>query len=146
MTVPPENLMDWPKKELVKELQRLRAVLHEHSARHGDNARSGGDAVTVDPDPHSQGTSLIDTHEAVLLESNEVILIDSKRPDELPGVALIMEGRVNLTNERVKQLYLMNSDGAAALVTQLIGLAGRAGEGFGRQFFADYERRMDELP
>lgn len=135
--------MDWPKAKLIDELQRLRSILREHSERLHDTARSGGDSVGGSP--HGRGDSVLDTREAVLLDYNEVILVDSKR-DELPMMALIMEGRVNLTRRRVKQMYLFGTDGAAALISQLVGLAGRAGGAFATGFKADLDKRMAELP
>jgi hypothetical protein len=144
MTKPPsENLMDWSKAELIKELERLRAVLREHAVREHDPARSGGDSVGGSP--YGRGDSLLDTREAVLLEYNEVILVDTKQ-DEMPVVALILEGRVNYTTRRAKQMYLFNTDGAAAIIVQLLGLGARAGGDFATQLKADIEQRMDELP
>jgi hypothetical protein len=143
---PPENLMEWSKPMLVKELTRLRAILREHADRPHDEARSGGEAVHTTHDPYARGASVLDTREAVLLDYNEVILVDRTTGDEPPAVALILEGRVNLQRRRVKQMYLFGSDGAAALIAQLVGLAARAGGAFADQFKADVDRAIAELP
>jgi hypothetical protein len=88
---------------------------------------------------------LLDTRGAVLLDYNEVILVDSKR-DEPPSMALILEGRVNYATERVKQMYLFGPDGAAGIVTQLFGLAGRAGGRFALEFQECMDERLREMP
>ncbi len=140
---PPENLMDWTKAELVKELQRLRAILREHADVPHQSARSGGDAVGGSP--YGRGDSLLDLRGAVLLDYNEVILVDTKQ-DDPPAMVLIMEGRVNYETRRVKQAYMFGSDGASALITQIIGLAQRAGGKFMDEFKTSFESRLEELP
>lgn len=140
---PPENLMDWPKAQLAREVDRLRAITREHADRLHDDARSGGDSVGGSP--HGRGDSVLDTRGAVLMDGAEVILVDTKQ-DQRPAMALLLEGRVNYGANRVRQMYLFGPDGAAAIITQLIGLAGRAGGEFGAEFKADLERRMEELP
>jgi hypothetical protein len=138
--------MEWPKGELAKEVARLRAVLHEFSTRDHAEPRSGGDSVDVAGDPYARGGVVMDTRGAVLMDANEVILVDLKRPDDPPAMALIIEGRVNLKAERVKQMYLFGTDGAAGLVTEIIGLAQRAGGRFATEFLALFDQRMNELP
>jgi hypothetical protein len=140
---PPENLMEWPKAELAREVERLRAITREHAERLHDESRSGGDSIGGSP--HGRGDSVLDTRGSVLLEYNEVILVDTKQ-DEAPVMALMLEGRVNYETRQVKQMYLFGTDGAAALVSQIVGLAGRAGGEFTAGFKADLDRRMEELP
>jgi hypothetical protein len=140
---PPADLMDWPKAELVRELERLRAVMREHSEQLHDPARSGGDSVGGSP--HGRGDSLLDTRGAVLLDYNEVILVDTKQVD-VPSMAMILEGRVNYSAQRVKQMYLFGPDGAAGIVTQLFGLAARAGGRFAAEFATCVDQRSKEMP
>jgi hypothetical protein len=52
---------------------------------------------------------------------------------------MLLEGRINKTTDRARNLYLMNEDGAAALVTELIALAHRIGPEFGARFTARLE-------
>lgn len=146
MPAPPENLMNWPKGELAKEVARLRAVLHEHSTRDHGDPHSGGESVDVAGDPHARGGVVMDTRGAVLMDANEVILVDLKRPDDPPAMALVIEGRVNLKRERVKQMYLFGTDGAAGLVSEIVGLAQRAGDPFASEFVALLDQRMADLP
>jgi hypothetical protein len=135
--------MEWNKADLVKEVQRLRAVMREHADQIHDPARSGGDSVGGSP--YGRGNTVLDMRGAVLLEYNEVILVDSKR-DEAPAMALILEGRVNYETRRVKQMYLFGPDGAAALVTQMFGLAARAGGRFAQEFAELVTERSKEMP
>jgi hypothetical protein len=140
---PPEDLMEWPKAELVREVARLRAITREHAERLHDESRSGGDSVGGSP--YGRGDSVLDMRGAVLLDYNEVVLVDSKR-DEPPAVALLLEGRVNYEKRRVKQMYVFGTDGAAALVTQLVGLAARAGGEFAAEFKQAFDERLKEMP
>jgi hypothetical protein len=135
--------MDWPKADLVRELERLRAVMREHSERLHDPARSGGDSVGGSP--YGRGDSLLDTRGAVLLDYNEVILVDTKQVD-VPSMAMVLEGRVNYSAQRVKQMYLFGPDGAAGIVTQLFGLAARAGGRFAAEFATCVDKRSKEMP
>ena len=136
--------MEWSKAELVREVARLRALTREHSERLHDESRSGGDSVGGSP--YGRGDALLDMRGAVLLEYNEVILVDTKREEDIPAVAMILEGRVNYETRRVKQMYVFGADGASALVTQLVGLAARAGGRFGAEFRQTFDQRMNELP
>ena len=142
---PPENLLEWPKGELVKELQRLRAVMREHAERTHDDARSGGNLVDVAGDPFARSGVVIDAREAVLLDEMDVSLVDTKR-DEPPAMALLLAGRVNYANRRTRQLYLFGPDGAAGLVTQIVALAQRAGGDFETEFKQAFKDRMKEMP
>jgi hypothetical protein len=145
MSAPPANLMDWPKGKLAQEVERLRAVLREHSERSHDDARSGGGMVDVAGDPHARGGVVLDTRQAVLMESIDVCLVDTKR-DEAPAMMMVLEGRVNMTTHRTSQAYLFGADGAAGLATELVALAGRAGDRFAAEFKTAFEQRMDQMP
>lgn len=139
MTIPPENLMDWPKGQLVREVQRLRAIVFEHARSRGDAPRSDGGAI-VD-DPHARGGAILDARNAILMDQVDVSLVDAQR-DEGPVVALALAGRITMRPERATQLYLFGVDGAAAIVTELIGLAERAGPRFAHRV----AERLDEMP
>ena len=74
---PPNNLMDWTKPQLAREVERLCAITREHANRLHDNARNGGNSIGGSP--HGHADSLLDTRGAILLDSNEVILVDTKQ-------------------------------------------------------------------
>jgi hypothetical protein len=150
---PPPDLMQWPKRELVRELERLRAITREHAERRGDDPRiSAGTGAVVGGSPRGEGDALLDARSAVLLDGMEVVLVDTKSSDP---VSMLMElrGRVNYSTDHVRNAYLFGPDGAAAIVTQVLALAGRcAGSALphARRFADEYEsevqRRLSELP
>ena len=137
--------MLWTKQNLAKEVARLRAVMREHATEVADEPTSGGDIIDVAGDPHARGGALLDARKAVLMDSVDVVLVDTKQ-DERPIMMLLLEGRVNYQTRRAKQAYLFDADGAAAIVTQLAGLAARAGGQFAREFQQAFDHRMSEMP
>lgn len=105
----------------------------------GDPRKSGGDIVGPGG-PHDANSVIIDATDAVLLDSSVVTLVGSPG-DPKPYLAMLLEGRINKTTDRARNLYLMNEDGAAALVAELLALAHRIGPEFGQRFTA----RMEHL-
>ena len=142
---PPDDLMQWSKAALVKELGRLRAVMREHAEQPHGPATSGGDMVDVAGDPYARGGVMLDARGAVLMETIDVSLIDTD-PGTPPAMFLLLGGRVNFETRRVSQAYMFGADGAAGLATQLIALAGRAGGDFLAEFKQAFAERMGELP
>lgn len=107
----------------------------------GDPRKTGGD-IAGPGGPHDANSVIIDTTNAVLLDSSEVVLMGSPG-DPKPYLGMLLEGRINKTSDRARNLYLMNEDGAAALVTELIALAHRIGPEFGRRFTARLQHLID---
>jgi hypothetical protein len=152
---PPDDLKQWSKNDLVRELRRLRAVLREHAERPGGDPReaaSSGSMMDVAEDPHAKGGALLDARSAVLLEGVDVVLIDTKA-EEPVAMMLVLSGRINYVVDRVEHAYIFGPDGAAGLVSQLVGLASRASgsdqqhaQEFATTFRANLDRRMEELP
>ena len=108
--------------------------------------RKLGGGIVGPGGPYDENAVLVDTRNAVILEGTEVAIVGAVRKgvlDEKPIMSLVMLGRINKTDERVQVLYLMNHDGAAALVTELIGLAARAG--WGEEFKDDVLARLAAL-
>lgn len=140
MTAPPKNLMDWSKADLVKELQRQRAINHEFASRPHDPARSGGGMVDVAGDPHARGGVVLDTRGAVLMDSIDVCLIDTMR-GETPAMMMVLDGRINLEDKRVSQAYMFSADGAAGIVSEIIGVAVRARDQFTLEFHESMNSR-----
>jgi hypothetical protein len=123
---PSENLMDWKKGDLAKEVARLRAILHEHSTLVGDDARQQSTSgPIIGGSPTGRGDALLDARAAVLLDAVEVALVDTKRKGEAVAMMLTMGGRINYSDERVTHAYLLNGDGAAGIVSELIQLVQR---------------------
>lgn len=95
--------------------------------------------------PHDIGGVVLDARNAVILETVDVSTIDPERGGRgQSALAMVLGGRVNQTKERVSLLFIFGSDGAAAIVTELIALYGRA-TGDGQAFIDDVMARMDKL-
>lgn len=111
-----------------------------------DPRRLGG-AISGPGGPYDENAVVIDTVNALLLEAVEVAIVGPVRQgvlDPKPISSIVLRGRINKTTERVQLLVLTNEDGAARIVTQLIGLASRAG--WGEEFVERVLERMAELP
>jgi hypothetical protein len=146
--------MAWPKKELAKEVGRLRAILREHAERRGDDPREAStrdSIIDIAGDPYARGGALLDARAAVLLDSVDVVLVDTKRDDPV-AMMLALAGRLNYSTARVEHAYLFGPDGAAGLVSELVGLAARAagagghGARFADEFRALLDERMERQP
>lgn len=160
---PPGNLKDWSKNNLVREVERLRAIVYEHAETAGEDARpnqSPGAVLTPDSAAIAGNRrtmrgvprGVIDARKAVLLDEMDVILVDTKQ-DEPVAMVMSLQGRINYSHDRSEHAYLLGPDGAAALVAELIMLAGRAaghpeahGPLFAREFQEALEARMEEGP
>lgn len=99
--------------------------------RSGDPRKSGGDIVGPGG-PHDRHGVILDDRTAVLLDHSTVSLVETRGGN--PVLALLLEGRINKTTDRARNLYLMNEDGAAAIVTELLALAHRISPEFGDRF------------
>jgi hypothetical protein len=154
---PPDDLMQWDKADLVKELTRVRAVIREgvRKAVSDDPRETDKQDRIIGGSPHGHGDALVDARETVLLDEVEVVLVDTKRGDEeTPVMMLTLGGRINYSRDRVKHGYLFGADGAAGIVSELIALAHRAGLGnedphgktFSDQFRLSFTDRMKEMP
>lgn len=99
--------------------------------------------------PQDRNGVVLDLTDAVLLDSTVVTLVEGRRTGgDVPGeplVALELTGRVNKSTDRADVLFLMDADGAAAIVTELLGLAGRA-ETFDSELMDRIRTRLEELP
>ena len=106
---------------------------------HGDIAGPGG--------PHDFGGVILDASRAIIMDSVDVSTIE---PDHggrgKSALALLLGGRINQTQDRARVLFLFGTDGAAGIITELIGVIGRAaGPAVAAEFVADVMRRMDDL-
>ncbi|MFF1298099.1 MULTISPECIES: hypothetical protein [unclassified Streptomyces] len=106
----------------------------------GDPRRSGGD-IAGPGGPHDRNSVILDTTGAVLLDNTNVCLMETSNGSVVLGV--LLEGRINKTTDRARNLYLMNEDGAAALVSELLALAHRIGPEFGETLMARVQRLLD---
>ncbi len=106
----------------------------------GDPRKTGGD-IAGPGGPHDRNAVTIDTTDAVLLDHSDVCLMETAGGSVV--LAMLLEGRINKTTDRARNLYLLNEDGAAALVTELLALAHRIGPEFGHRFTARLQHLLD---
>jgi hypothetical protein len=106
----------------------------------GDPRKTGGN-IAGPGGPHDRNAVILDTTNAVLLDHSNVCLMETTGGSVV--LAMLLEGRINKTPERARNLYLLNEDGAAALVTELFALAHRIGPEFGERFMQRLEHLID---
>lgn len=86
---------------------------------------------------------LLDMTDVILLGGMEVSVAEIGRQGAWDGERfyLLMHGRVNKTDRDVSLGYLTNTDGVAALLTELLAIAERGGA----ELLDDLTRRLTEL-
>lgn len=108
--------------------------------------RGLGGEISGPGGPHDKNAVVVDLSHAVLVDTQEVALVALGRDGDWTekGLALRLEGRINKTQDRAAIMFLLNGDGAAALVTELVGLARREGAEFAAEFIASMAQRQRE--
>jgi hypothetical protein len=107
----------------------------------GDPRKTGGN-IAGPGGPRDYNSVIVDTTDAVLLDGTTVSLVETKS-SATPVLALLLEGRINQTADRARNLYLMDGGGAAALVSELVALAYRTGPEFGDQLMQRIHHLID---
>ena len=93
--------------------------------------------------PYGRGDALIDTTDAVLLDDVTVVVLGvADRDGAGRAIGMELAGRVNKTSRRSSVLYVFDADGAAAVVSELLGLAARVSP----TFLDDLLARVRRLP
>lgn len=105
--------------------------------------------------PYDRHGVVIDGRNAVLLDTTEVCTVEGGRKQRPGGppppegkvqaVALVLGGRVNMRTERASVLFLLDNDGAAAIITELMALFDRVGGDEGKEFVAAMMARFEKL-
>lgn len=93
-------------------------------------------------DPHGRDDHLIDATHAVLVEDITASMITEGNRGRMLA-ALVLSGRINQTQDRARVLYVLNADAVAAIMSELVGLLGRAG--FGTEVHAALVERLAEM-
>jgi hypothetical protein len=107
-----------------------------------DPRRLGGD-IAGPGGSRDRGAVFLDTSDAVLLESTNVVTVDAVRQGVLaePVIFMTLEGRINKRTDHARVGFLFGPDGAAAIVTELLAVADR----FGAELLDDVTRRLTAL-
>ncbi|ONK09480.1 hypothetical protein [Streptomyces sp. MP131-18] len=90
--------------------------------------RGLGGSIVGPGGPHDRHGVIIDTDHAVLLNESHVAQVEVGRQG--PVLAMQLSGRINKSSDRASVLFLLNGDGAAALISELVALATRIGPEF----------------
>jgi hypothetical protein len=124
-------------QEVLDVLERLDRMRQSSDPRDltGDIAGPGG--------PYDEGQVVIDTTNAVLMDSLDVARVDN-RSDGRSMVALLIGGRLNRSEDRARVLFLGDLDMLAALITEAHGLAKRMGRH--RELLRLCDARWEEQP
>ena len=120
-------------------MSNRRKPVHSSDPRRlpGDIAGPGG--------PHDVGGVIVDTRRAILLEECVVSTVDELGArGQQSALAMLLSGRINQTQDRARVLFLFGTDGAAAIITELMALFGRAGVDT-EQLMADVDERLERL-
>lgn len=81
--------------------------------------------------PYGRGDALVNVSGAVLLRDVSVVTVDAVDSTGAARIlAMQLGGRVNKTENTASTMYLFDVDGAAAIVSELLGLAARIGPEF----------------
>ena len=109
------------------------------------NPRRPGGNIAGPGGPFDRNAVVIDLRDAVLLGYTEVALVETvnlEHDEKAPAIAMVLAGRINKTTEESRILYLFGFDGAASILSELMGLADRAGP----EFMENLRQRMRDLP
>lgn len=109
----------------------------------GSDPRDLGGGISGPGGPFDYGGVVVDSRRSVLMEHVNVAQVDNPS-DGRTFWAMALEGRINRSPDRAEVLYLFDVDGAAAIITELHGLAARAGRA--DELNEACKRRWDEMP
>jgi len=105
--------------------------------------RTLGGAIAGPGGSRDRNGVVIDTTDSVLLSDVEVTVVEGMTNGATAGTMTFMTlgGRVNKTTRQVRVGFLFGPDGGAAIVTELLAIADRAGV----DMLDDLTRRLSEL-
>lgn len=108
--------------------------------------RKAGGSFAGPGGPHDKHGVVVDTGDAVLLDHCGVVLVEPYRSGQAgpPMLGMTLSGRINRTPDRTEILYLFDEDGAAGIITELLALGSRIGEGFVERMLERIDKHGDE--
>lgn len=75
--------------------------------------------------PRGRNDAIVDATDAVLMSEVNVCLVEAG--DGRTVIGLELAGRVNMSTSHSELLYLMDEEGVASIISELLALADRAG-------------------
>ncbi len=111
-----------------------------------DPRKLGGD-ISGPGGPFDRYGVVVDLTNSVLMDSLTVSVVVPERDGEQGevAIALLLGGRINKQPDRANVLFLMNEDGAASLVAEVMGAAARSAD-FAPGFIQRVEERVRDMP
>jgi len=94
-------------------------------------------------DPYARNSVVVDLTNAVLLDYSSACQIHTTAGD---AYALELQGRINHTDDRANALFVMDTDGIAAIISELLGLQARAGDAAAAELIRDLKVRLHDMP
>lgn len=104
----------------------------------------GGNIIgDLDADSNSRNAVILDMTDVVLLQHLSVSVVEAVRQSAWDGEMfyLLAEGRVNKTDREVRVGFITDTDGVAALISELLAIAHRGGA----ELLDDVTRRLTDL-
>lgn len=113
-----------------------------------DPRRAGGD-IAGPGGPHDRDGVVLDTGSAVLLDYCEVATLALGRythdgAEAEVDIGMVLAGRINKTQDQARVLFLFDTAGAAAIISELMAVATRHGDTFARDLNARVEKLLAE--
>jgi hypothetical protein len=94
--------------------------------------------------PHDRHSVVLDTTHGVLLDAVDVA-VGHNVSDGRDFLTMVLGGRVNRSQDRASVLYMLDADGAAAIVSELEAVMRRAGGNWIEQYRAAKADRVAKL-
>lgn len=112
-----------------------------------DPRQAQGGGISGPGGPWDRDAVVIAMDKTVLLDGVTVAMVEpySNGIPRPPAVALQLDGRINKTETRANITYLFDSDGAAAIITELLALYGRHGHEHREALMVDVEERLKKM-
>lgn len=134
--------------ESQRDAERLLDTIRELVADTVDDPRKLGGEIAGPGGAMDFGGVVLDARHAILVESQEVCKVDpehgARGNDEM--FAFLFAGRINQTIDRAKVMLFGDLDFMAAIVTEIHGVAERAGPEYQRKLHRLCEDRWREMP
>lgn len=95
--------------------------------------------------PYDKDAVVVDLTNAVLVDGTQVVMFTPSRGGveaQEPAIAMILSGKINHSPDRAEVMFVFDFDGAAAIISELIGVASRMGP----EALAAIMVRIEEVP
>jgi hypothetical protein len=132
-------------KALLIQMGDAAPIVYEPAMETMTDPRGLGGEIAGPGGPFDGGNVVIDASNAIIVDYQEICKIDPNQGARGQlAFALVVGGRINQTQDRAKVMCIEGLDGLAALVTEIHGVAERAG--VTKEFMEACEKRWKVMP